>query len=171
LPALAGLPAQLTLLGRQTEQPTHLLLKLLAFLMLFRDRLQLEPPRPRDDLRFRPDLLELNDTGDPLLWVECGECSLAKLARLAPHVPGAEIWVFKASVGEARELRRRMAAAEIPTGRHRILGFERRAFREVLGELRPQNELCWLGQRRDPVGVEFELNGLWHHLGCQVWSH
>lgn len=163
-----GLPYKVLFGQRETETPSHVLLKLLGFLLFFRDRLQIEPRLPDDNIPFEPDLVELDYTLRPVLWVECGECSVAKLDKLAVKAPEAELWVLKRCYGELENLRQLMVRHELRRNRYHLLGFEAEGFRELLEAMRPRNEVFWAGQQPEPPEVHLDFNGLWYELPCRV---
>ncbi len=162
--ARLGLPYKVFFRQRDTETPTHILLKLLGYLMFFRERLQIEPRLPDENIPFEPDLVELDYTLRPVLWVECGECSVAKLDKLAVKAPEAELWVLKRCRGELEHLRQSMDKHKLRRDRYNLVGFEAAAFAEVLGALETRNELFWVGWQEDPHELHFDLNGLWYEL-------
>jgi uncharacterized protein YaeQ len=112
------LPVKILLVQDATETFTHILLKILAFLMFQRERLLIEPSLDDDHLPFRPDVAQLDYEGRITLWIECGECLVEKLDRLAVKAPYGEIWAVKKSPDEAEELLRKMARGGLRKGRY-----------------------------------------------------
>jgi len=155
------LPSKIIVGQRETETERHVLLKFLGFVLFYRDGLQVEPRLHDDNIPFEPDLLALDYTLRPVLWVECGECSVAKLDRLAVKVPEAEIWVVKRSLEEAENLRRAMAKAELRTNRYRLVALDPGFFEEISALLTQRNELNWYHGGFDPAVMQFEFNGIW----------
>ena len=96
-----SLPRKVIIGRKDPETLDHVLLKLMAFLLFHRERVQLEAPLDSDNIPFIPDLVQLDYELRPTLWVECGECGVPKLNKLAVKVPEAEIWVIKRSPKEA----------------------------------------------------------------------
>lgn len=164
------LPHKLILAQRETETPAHVLLKLFGYLLFYREHLQIEPRVDRDDLPFEPDLLELDYTLRPVLWVECGDCSVEKLDRLAVKVPAAALWVLKRSVPEAEHLMHLMARHELRRNRYRIVGLDAAMFTEVSGLLTLRTDVYWLRGGFDPPNMQFEFNGLWFDTDFRVWT-
>lgn len=155
------LPSKVLLVQAETETFTHILLKILGFLIFRRDRLQIEPRLDDAYLSFRPDVVQLDYEGRITLWVECGECSIEKLDRLAVKAPYGEIWSVKKSPEEALELHRRMAREKLRTGRYGILGLDP-ALLEELGSLAvARNDVVWHRCTFEPPLMQFEFNGLW----------
>jgi hypothetical protein len=150
------------IIGRDTtETEAHVVLKLLAYLLFFRERLQIESNLHDDSIPFVPDLVQLDYELRPALWVECGECSVDKLDRLAVKVPEAELWVVKRSWGEVEALARAMARMDLRRHRYRLLGLDLVMFDEVCGLLRNRNRVFWVQGTFDPPQLQFDFNGLW----------
>src|SRR4051812_31121136 len=86
------LPGKIIIGQQATETSNHVLLKFLAFLLFYRERLQVEVNLENDNIPYLPDLVQLDYEMRVKLWIECGECGVNKLDRLAVKVPEAEIW-------------------------------------------------------------------------------
>ena len=83
------LPGKIIVGQEQTETTNHVVLKLLAYVLFFRERIQIEPNLDIEYLQFTPDIVQLDYELRPRLWVECGECGVHKLHKLAVKVPEA----------------------------------------------------------------------------------
>jgi len=150
------------IIGRQdTETTRHVLLKLFGFLLFHRDRLLIEPRLDDDNIPFRPDLVELDYQLRPRLWVECGECTVQKLDKLAVKVPEAELWIIKRSAHEVEELIQGMRKARLRENRYHLLAFDHEVFDEVRTRLGSRNEVFWVGGSLNPPSMQFDFNGLW----------
>ncbi len=161
-------PHKLVIGQRETETNAHVLLKLIAYLLFFRERLQVEPRLDLDLIPYEPDLLQCDYELRPVLWVECGECGVAKLDRLAVKVPEAAIWVVKRSVEEAESLIQQMARAGLRRHRYHVIGLESDGFAELENLLTARNEVYWVCGGFDPPEMRFEFNGLWFELGFRM---
>lgn len=155
------LPNRVLIAQSSTETTTHVVLKLLGYVLFHRERLQMETSLEQSDIHFVPDLVELDYTMKPVLWVECGECSVAKLDKLAVKANEAEIWVLKRSAAEAEQLHQAMAKQGLRRNRYRLMGFDAGMFAEMLELLTQRNELHWFRGSFDPPQLQFEFNGLW----------
>lgn len=155
------LPPKIIIGQNETETITHVALKLLAFVLFYRERLQIEARLHNDHIPFEPDLIQLDYQLQPRLWVECGECGVNKLHKLAVKVPDAEIWIVKRSPAAARHLFAAMEKGELRRDRYGLVGFDAALFDEVCGLLRERNELTWVSGEFDPPQMQFDLNGLW----------
>lgn len=151
------------IIGQQdTETEVHVLLKLMGYLLFFRDRLQMELNLRQENIPFVPDLVELDYQLRPRLWVECGECSVGKLNKLAVKVPEAEIWIVKKSPVEVHNLQRLMEREELRRNRYGMIGLDPEMFAELHGLLGTRNQVFWVGAKFDsPSAIQLEFNGLW----------
>ena len=155
------LPRKLVIGQNETAPAAHVLLKLLAFVLFHRERLEVEGKLHDDNIPFQPDVVQLDYELRPKLWVECGECGVAKLHKLAVKVPEAEIWIVKRSAGDAEYLFRAMEKAELRRQRYNILALDQGMFEELSGLLKSRNELWWVSGELDPPNLQFDFNGLW----------
>ena len=156
-----SLPAKIIVGQQPGETDAHVLLKALAFLLFDRERLEIGIDLHQDAIPFRPDIVQLDYEMRPQLWIECGDCSVAKLDKLAVKVPDAEIWVMRRSLAEAEELARLMRKADLRRHRYQLLGWDADMFDEVLALLRGRNEVFWVAGSFEPPLAQFEFNGLW----------
>lgn len=164
----ADLPRKILIAQHQTETIAHVTLKLLAFLIFWRPRLALESNLHQDDIPFIPDIVQLDYTLRPALWVECGECSVAKLHKLAVKCHDAEIWVVKRSPAEAEQLRAAMKKAELREDRYSLLALDPGMFDELCGLVQARNDVTWFAGEFDPPRLQFDFNGLWFDAEFQV---
>ena len=165
---LKQFPYKILLAQQENETTKHILLKVLGYLIFFRERLQIEGHLHDDNIPFAPDLVQLDYELRPRLWIECGECSVGKLNKLAVKAPDADIWVLKASEGEARHLLLGMAREELRRDRYTVVGFDAEMFSEMKELLRERNEILWVTGEFDPPHLQFDFNGLWFEAPFSV---
>jgi uncharacterized protein YaeQ len=176
------LPSKIIVGQQATETIVHVTLKLLAFCYFFRERLQIEPDLNNANIPFVPDLAQLDYELRPVLWVECGECGVNKLNKLAVKVPEAEIWVVKRSLAAAHDLLRAMARDDLRKNRYQLLAFDQSVFDELCGLTMGRNQMTWYKTTVEPEGtvrgeaippdqefeMQFDFNGLWFQLPFHV---
>ena len=162
------LPRRIIIGQQDSETVRHVMLKLLAYVLFYRPRLQMEMDLDRDSLPFVPDLVELYYELRPKFWVECGECSMNKLRKLAVKLPECEFWIVKASETAARELRDAMETEEFRQDRYGMVGLDEKMFDEVCGLMRGRNELFWVEGSFEPPRMQFDFNGLWFDVPFTV---
>jgi len=155
------LPRKVIIGQHNAEPAAQVLLKLLAFVFFHRERLQIEGKLHDDNIPYDPDVVQLDYELRPKLWIECGECDVAKLHKLAVKVPEAEIWIVKRSAADAESLFRAMEKAKLRRQRYNILGLDEGMFEEVSGLLKSRNELFWVKGELEPPNLQFDFNGLW----------
>ncbi len=162
------LPGKL-IIGRQdTETENHVLLKLLAYVLFFRERLQVDAGLRNDNVPYRPDVIALDYEMRPRLWIECGDPSVQKLDRLAVKVPEAEIWIMRRSLGEAEHLFRAMAKGRLRRARYHLIGLDELMVAEMAGRMAPRNEMLWVEGGFQPPELRFDFNGFWFEAAFHV---
>jgi len=159
--ARKALPHKLLLVQSIEESRAVTLLRLLGYLLFFRERLQIGTNLHDDNISFVPDLVQLDYQLRPVLWVECGDPNLERLNRLAVKAPEAELWILRPTPEDAEALHHAMTRAGLRRNRYRIVGFAAGLFDELLELLGPRNRVFWVRGRFDPPQVQFEFNGLW----------
>lgn len=161
-------PRKLILAQGLNESVRHVAFKLLAYLLFYRERIQVETDVQNDNIPFVPDLAVLAYDMRPVLWIECGECSVSKLHKLAVKCPDAEIWIVKRGREDAEHLLAAMEKEGLRRGRYAVAVFEPEFFDEVSGLLRERNEVSWYRGGFDPAEMKFELNGLWFETAFEI---
>ena len=156
-----ALPSKIIVGRKENEEVKHVLLKFMAYVLFHRERLQIEPRLTDDNIPFEPDVIQLDYSLHPALWVECGECSVAKLHKLAVKIPDAEIWIIKHSLAEAESLYRAMEKEELRRDRYGLIGLDGGMFDEMCEMIKPRNQLTWFSGEFDPPQMQFEFNELW----------
>ena len=150
------------------ETSATVLLKLFAYLLFFRERIQMGVNLHDDTIPYVPDLVQLDYEMRPVLWVECGDCPIAKLDRLAVKVPEAEIWVIARSAEAVAFLVKGMRKAELRQDRYNLLGLDAAMFDEILGLMENRNRVFWVDGGFDPANVQLDFNGLWFDAAFEV---
>ena len=161
-------PTKIIIGQADTETIIHVGLKLLGYLIFFRERIQLETRVPSDAIPYVPDLVQLDYELRPRLWVECGECSIAKLDKLAVKAPEAELWVLKKSFAAAEETIAAMRKEGLRTNRYKIMGLDGELFTEMCEVIESRNDLFWVKMCDDPSELHFDLNAFWFEMPFRV---
>lgn len=165
------LPEKVIIGMKSTETEAHVLLKCLGFVLLYRERLEIEKKLPQDAIQFVPDLVQLDFQLQPVFWGECGDCSVDKLNRLAVKAPEAEIWVIKKCYAEAEQLMQLMQKRGLRTGRYHVVALESDFMEELLGLLKGKNRLHFMAADFEPPALQIEFNGLWFDVPFRYWTH
>lgn len=86
---------------RTGESYEHILLKALGFAMFVEEFPELEI-EIRVGLRYKPDLVARNETGEFLFWGEAGENSIKKTAWLLKHARVKKLALLKLAINDAQ---------------------------------------------------------------------
>jgi uncharacterized protein YaeQ len=162
------LPRKLLLVPDPDEGPKDVLLKVLAYLVFFRERLQIGVNLHNDSIPYVPDVVQLDYTLRPALWIECGACSVEKLDRLAVKVPEAELWVVQPSLDDAQSLLVSMARHGLRRNRYHVLAFDQEMIGELEENLASRNRVYWVETRFDPPELQFDYNERWFEASFSV---
>ncbi len=165
------LPRSVIIGRKDNETVVHVVLKIFGYILFFRDRLRLDARLPDDAISWVPDLSQLDYELRVKLWVECGECSINKLDKLAVKCPEAEIWVVTPSLEVAEDVIRQMAKHDLRRGRYRVLGLDGDMFNEVVGLTGNRNEVTWFGASFEEGTMQFEYAGLWFDTTFRILEH
>jgi hypothetical protein len=155
------LPHKLLIAQDSLDSVADVALKLLSYLIFFRERLQLETDLHLLHLPFVPNLVQLDYSLNPVFWVECGECEIKRLKKLAVKIPDAEIWIVLGNADLAEELIRKMKKAKLRPNRYSILAFDADMFIEFCSLLHTRSTLFWHTRLWDPPNLQFELDTVW----------
>ncbi|MBP6820974.1 MAG: hypothetical protein KA368_05495 [Acidobacteria bacterium] len=85
---------RITLYKKNGESYEHVLMKALAYGLFRKQFPKLEIER-RIGLRYKPDLIALDDFGKPEFWGECGQVGLRKIGWIAKHSGVQQLAIFK----------------------------------------------------------------------------
>lgn len=125
-----GVRQRLMLHKRRGEGTHHVLMKLLAWALFYHPALGIEVAIGQ---HYKPDLVRLDETGEPVQWVDCGKITLTKLDKLTRKNRSALIDVVKPDAWTARTYAESASAKLAEPGRVRIWGFDA-GFLDALAE-------------------------------------
>ncbi|MDB6129382.1 MAG: hypothetical protein JWM04_489 [Verrucomicrobiales bacterium] len=165
------LPPKLIIGPQEGEPLTNILLIVLSYVILDRERLQIRTNLHNDSITFVPDIVQLDYELRVRLWVEVGPCSITKLDKLAVKVPEAEIWIVRTSVTDCEDLLRGMRKHGLRTGRYHLLCFSTEMLEEMLALLKPRNHFVLYHCESEPPSLQFELNGIWFDTEYAQFDH
>ncbi len=86
------IPPKLILTKAKGESEVHIILKLLSYLMFYRNGIKVEH---RVEQHFKPDLVVEGENFQPVLWVDCGKTTLRKLDKVATKNHKCDIYIVK----------------------------------------------------------------------------
>lgn len=155
------LPGKILIGQHPLESMGDVVVKLLARVIFSRERLQMEPRLHDENIRYVPSLVQLDYELRPALWVECGECPVAKIDKLAVKAHEAEIWIVLRSAQAMDELKRGMAKHGLRRNRYHLLGFEEEVVDEMESLLHSSNTFSLFHLNLREPEIQFEFNELW----------
>ena len=100
---LRGVTERLFLSRYGGESTRHLMMKLLSYLLLYREGLEIERSAGQ---HYKPDLLQNGPEGRPRLWVDCGATAPKKLVEVVRKNRAAHVVIVKATPSELRHYHR-----------------------------------------------------------------
>jgi hypothetical protein len=155
------LPGKILIGQGLLETAESVFLKLLARVVFSRERLQLDPRLHDENIPFNPSLVQLDYEMRPALWIECGECPVTRINKLAVKAHEAEIWIVLGSTTAVADLTREMAKHGLRRNRYHLLGFEESLIEELKSLLRSSNTFTLFHLNLLQPNIQFEFNELW----------
>lgn len=110
---------------RTGESYEHILMKALGFAMFVGEFPDLEIEK-KVGLRYKPDLVAQNASGDFLFWGECGSNSIRKTAWLLKHARVGQLVLFKIGQNVSQlteQLQTEIPARYRPQGKLSLINF------------------------------------------------
>jgi uncharacterized protein YaeQ len=124
---------RVTLYKKNGESYEHVLMKALGFAM-FRPQFPNLEIEKRIGLRYKPDLIALNELGKAEFWGECGQVGLRKIAWIAKHSGARQLALFKFNITADHfiaQVRDEVEARYRPPSRIRLFNFDSIVVKEV----------------------------------------
>jgi len=162
------LPSKIIIVQKEEETIVEVLQRLFAYLIFFRERLQMQTDLHDEYIPFVPDLVQLDYQLQPAFWAECGEVTTKKLNKLAVKVHEGEIWIVRSSQEAVDDLIHQMDKAKLRRDRYHILQLDEEMMTEIEGLTEVRNDVTFFLGRFDPPRMQFEFNGLWFESEFQV---
>jgi len=94
-----GVRERVFLLKKRGESLDHVLMKLLAYGLFYSPELKIEVSAEQ---HYKPDLLRVDERGEPVQWVDCGSTALRKLDRITRRNRKTVIDIVKRTERELR---------------------------------------------------------------------
>lgn len=162
------LPSKIIIVQKEEETAVEVLQRLFGYLILYRDRIQMQTDLHDEYIPFVPDLVQLDYQMQPAFWAECGEVTTKKLNKLAVKVHEGEIWIVRSSQDAVDNLVHQMDKAKLRKNRYQILQLDEEMIAEIEGLTGARNDVTFFLGRFDPPRMQFEYNGLWFESEFQV---
>lgn len=124
---------RVTLYKKDGESYEHVLMKALGYAMFRPQFPRLEIER-RIGLRYKPDLVALNDLGRAEFWGECGQVGLRKIGWIAKHSGAQQLALFKFNITADHfiaQVRQEVDERYRPPSRIRLFNFHAAALKDA----------------------------------------
>jgi len=99
---------RLIVLKKRGESAEHVAMKVLAYLLLYQDGLAIEASA---DQHYKPDVVLLDDQGQPRIWADCGTTSVKKLDKISAKNRLTLITIIKTHVTELKSYKKAAASS------------------------------------------------------------
>lgn len=134
----------------ETESREHVVLKLLAYLLYYDERLKIEVAI---GTHYKPDLVIEGDHGVPELWIDCGRITLKKVESLSSKFKRTKIVIVKSEKGETVSFRKQ-ADRKVETFENMQFVYFDRGFVASLAEsLNRSNDVVQWQVKEQVIGV------------------
>lgn len=139
-----------------SESISHILLKLIAYLLFFGDNLCIETEAHQ---HYKPDLVQFDPekTWKVAKWVDCGTIDVRKLLKVGVHNKTADIIVLKSSEEGTRVLKEKVDKKLKQASHIRYLIFKKEELNKLELLLKNRNEIAILNESASKLILQ--LNG------------
>ena len=96
---LYGIEQRVLLRKGKGESLRHVLMKLMGYMMFYHESLVIEGSAHQ---HYKPDLVRLDEQGDPVQWVDCGYTAIRKLNRITQKNYKTMVDIIKPTPTELR---------------------------------------------------------------------
>lgn len=141
---------KLILVKNASEGRIHVLLKLLAYMLFYDERLEIEKDI---GMHYKPDLVICEPPSLPELWIDCGQISLEKVDTLSRKLKQTRIVILKRSRSELRNFTRMAAKKVSYPERIEYLAFEKSFLENLAASLQKKNQLTLYPIGDTAIGV------------------
>lgn len=155
---LYGVEEKLYLRKRKGESIQHVVMKLLSYLIYYREDLKIEKAVGQ---RYKPDLVALDSQGEPEIWIDCGSTSLKKLEAMVRGNGGTKFIIVKAYPGELSRYVAQVSTALREEERLHFLSFGEDLVNQLGEKLTGRHEIvATLSEEGEKIYVSIDGEGL-----------
>ncbi|MCM8775142.1 MAG: YaeQ family protein [Candidatus Omnitrophica bacterium] len=141
---------KLVLVKSELELRTHVVLKLLAYLLFYDPRLQIETSV---DMHYKPDLVIPGESGIPELWIDCGKIALRKVEKISTKLRASRIVIVKETHGELERFKKLIDKKVDAAFRLEYLAFDHDFISGIADSLQRTNELTLYTVMENVIGI------------------
>jgi len=134
----------------ETESREHVVLKLMAYLLFYDERLKIEA---EIGTHYKPDLVIEGDHGVPEMWIDCGRITLKKIESLAEKFKRTKIVIVKGEKNETLSFRKQAAKRLESFEKVQFVYFDRGFVAGLAEALNRSNDLVQWQVAENVIGV------------------
>ncbi len=145
-----GLKKKMILVKGETERRNHVVMKLLAYILYYDPKLQIEVAV---DMHYKPDLCIPGDHGVPELWIDCGQVAVKKVETLSGKLRNARLIILKETKREMESFQKVIEKKAAHFAMVEYLSFEKGFIQNVADALKRVNEVTVYDVIENVIGV------------------
>ncbi len=146
---------KLILVKNDSERREHVVLKLLAYLLFYDERLKIEPDL---GMHYRPDLAVEGEHGVPEVWIDCGQIALEKAEKLSRKLRSTRLIFIKESIQELQRFKATVDKKVEHAARIEYLAFDSGVIADIALQLGRSNEWTLYEVDEHTIGITFGDN-------------
>ena len=137
---------KLVIAGSQGEMDWHIALKLLAYLMFFKEKLVIEQSI---GWHYKPDLFALDEYQELKIWIDCGNIEIKKIDKLATKIgTSRQFYIFRKNQKDMSRLQQNIQKKVKHAKRVKLVCFEDNFVDSLSEQLDVTNEIsCQLNSK------------------------
>jgi hypothetical protein len=164
------LPQECELVRREAEDARHLVLRILSFVIAYRDGLEPNGRPACERIPYMASLGRWSVEDEPLTWMECLPVDWKTMKKISTKASSAEILLATDSLEEAQDAMIRLQRDYRP-GRFKICCFDTEVVREMCALLSKKNHLAFLPDAIDPKACQLDFNQCWFETSWQEFTY
>ena len=141
---------KMVLVKNDCELRTHIVLKLLAFVLYYDPRLQIEMDL---GMHYKPDLSIPGDHGIPEMWIDCGQVAPKKVESLSTKLKNTRLCVVKENQRDMDVFRKLIEKKLDRPERVEYLAFDKGFAAGMADSLQRSNEVTLYQVMENVIGV------------------
>lgn len=145
-----GIKKKMILVKDETERRNHVVMKLLAYILYYDPRLQIEATV---DMHYKPDLVIPGDHGVPELWIDCGQIAVKKVENLSGKLRNSRLIILKETKREMESFRKVIEKKAQHFAMVEYLSFEKGFIQQVADSLKRVNEVTVYDVVENVIGL------------------
>lgn len=146
----SGVDEKLILVKSDLELRTHIVLKLLSYILFYDPQLKIEASA---SMHYKPDLLIPGDHSLPKLWIDCGKIAVRKVESLSEKLRHSRIVIVKESKSELEKFRKVIEKKVEHANRIEYLAFEPGFVGNIADSLARTNHLTLYSVADNVIGI------------------